>query len=314
MTYNQRSNVRPLPSSMPEFILVNIARSAFKGQLQWKATYRLYDNGRASDDIDVVVNFNSYVWPQSDHDVWWWVKPVSMAPQQRLVFAEAVQRLDTHDAPLTVRTHDQLVLDFVWSEDEKRYVAHLDGWKVVFSSDHVARAESWRVEVTDIRLATGIILTRPIGPSPKAVYRPPANVGYLSLTPLYEPGGTIETDALTYSSWCNDRQGASLTVHVEHEGKILRLECTQLRLRGKQLLGFVSHPGRYPYLAELVLLEGQPVGLPEAPYCPPATPPRFRSRMSFREQSFYEADAEEDYRDYLAEIRENEEWPVYDWD
>jgi hypothetical protein len=87
MTNNQQ---RPLlPANCPDYLCVEVYRSEYRGQAQWHARHRFYDNGKPSDYMTIVVN------PASDCPMHegqeWWVKPVSMAPKARVLFADAYQ-------------------------------------------------------------------------------------------------------------------------------------------------------------------------------------------------------------------------------
>lgn len=85
-------NHRSLPAHCPNFIKLQVFRSEFKGRSQWKGSYRFYNNDRPSDYIDVVVNPVGLCCPSQDGQEWW-VEPTSMAPQARIVFANAHQRV-----------------------------------------------------------------------------------------------------------------------------------------------------------------------------------------------------------------------------
>ena len=313
MDYHRQPNaaLRPLPSVMPEFIAVELNWNMFRGQQQWVSAYKLYDNGNSSDYIEIVVNVNHRrLSEQPEEGELWWVKPTNMAPQKRLVFAEAVERVYSRTRPLPVRMGDELLLDF-WSSDGEEHSALHEGWKVVMRNPYICRKESWRVQVAEIRLASATIVVRAVGPDPKAAYRPPEKVGYIGITPLYATRRkVIETEVLSYGR----RSDNSISVEIEHEGRISRLTCSTLRRYGRQLIAWIT-PDREPsYLAEVVLIEGEPLGRPAQSLPVPPPPPIYRRPAPvYHAPAYSEWDDDDGMEEYLRECRENEEPPDRDF-
>lgn len=65
----------------------------WKGRLQWHGQYRLYHKGDHLDHIKVVVNIpRRFEWLVEGG--WYWVRPTTMAPKTRLVFAELIREVD----------------------------------------------------------------------------------------------------------------------------------------------------------------------------------------------------------------------------
>jgi hypothetical protein len=83
-----------LPTLMRvERLPVRLFLREHKGRPQWQGQYRLYHKGDKSDYMDVVVNVPRLVtWPIDG--VWYWVRPLSMAPKTWLVFAELIREID----------------------------------------------------------------------------------------------------------------------------------------------------------------------------------------------------------------------------
>ncbi len=260
---HEKPQPRPLPATMPEYVLVEILESEYRGAVQWKAHYQLSNKGREGDFIDMVVNFNRYQRPRDGER--WWVKPTTMAPQKRLVFANADCLLDRHDKPLTVRTGDELFLPFNYSTQMGKYVSSLDGWTVYtrFALNSL-EGENWRVRVSEFYLNWGMIIVQSIGPDPRNVYTPPKQVCYIGIMPLDEQRAAREGDVLTY--WANDLtnvRGGRFSVGFEQGGVIYQFECSELRRTGERIIGLVTETkGRGGYLAEIVLIEGKPVCKP----------------------------------------------------
>jgi len=274
-TRGQKPAPRPLPGGMPEYIAVEIIESEYEGQPQWVARYPLYENGNASDFIDIVVNFPRHFRPWDVGENRWWVKPSSMAPQKRLVFVQAVGRVRHHDAPLTIRTGGEVLVKFGWSRDNRDYRAKFEGWTVVMKDgNNICQDELWRVRVAQIDACSGLIYVNSVGPHPKAVYMPPMSVGYLGITPLFANREALEGDVFSYfrSGWESPR-GGSLNAEIEHKGRVIRLECSELRKMSvgrekdgraiEKIVGVVSRDGTAPFLAELVLIEGETVQKPQ---------------------------------------------------
>lgn len=89
MTNNSQ---RPtLPANCPDYICVVVYRSEHKGQAQWHAQHRFYNNGKPSDYMTIVVNPASGPMHEGQE---WWVKPISLAPKARVLFADAYQAVD----------------------------------------------------------------------------------------------------------------------------------------------------------------------------------------------------------------------------
>lgn len=317
----QRPALRPLPGEMPEYIAVELHESEYKGQIQLVARYRLYDNGLESDYFDLVVNIPRYLrpWPKAGER--WWIKPTALAPQKRLVFAEAYGRVLEHIAPLTVRTGEELVHTFEWSRDEGRYLKFLDGWTVTMHDAHgICRGESWRVRVTQIDPRDGWIGVTSVGPHPKMFYEPPAQVGLMSVIPIFGKREVLESDVFCYRrvGWKGRDSGGAFAAQIEHKGHIFWLECSELRKvpagfnkDGKaieKVVGLVSANRAHGYLAEFVLVEGETVQKPQfATFEPHLT-----------ERSIEESDPlderDDDWREeYYREERENSEPPDYDY-
>lgn len=273
----QKPALRPLPGGMPEYIAVEITESKYKGQPQWTGRYQLYENGKPSDYFDVVVNFPRSFRPWNIGENQWWVKPNQngMHPTKRLVFAEAIGRVRHHDAPLTVRTGGEILVKFGWSRDNRDYRAKFEGWTVVLKDgNNVCQDELWRVRVVQIDPCQGLIYVNSIGPHPKAIYNPPKSVGYLGITPLFANREALEGDVFSYfrSGW-EDPRGGALDAKIEHRGRVVRLECSELRKLhagfgkdGKpieKIVGVVCRDGSLAYLAEIVLVEGETAPKPQ---------------------------------------------------
>ncbi len=65
----------------------------WKGRLQWHGQYRLYHKGDHLDHIKIVVNIpRRFEWLVEGG--WYWVRPTTMAPKTRLVFAELIREVD----------------------------------------------------------------------------------------------------------------------------------------------------------------------------------------------------------------------------
>ncbi len=268
---------RPLPSGMPEYIAVELIESEHRGARQWIARYPLYENGRESDFIDIVANIPSRTWFEPEHGERWWVKPTAMAPYRRLVFAELYARVGVHYAPLTVRTDDELFLTFAWSKSTRDHRTTYDGWTVALPGNHhhICRDELWQVRVRRIDPPSGLIEVSSVGPHPKTYYTPPKQVGYLSVSPIFRDCDLLEGDVFGYwqHSWAT--AAGQLTAKIEHKGRVVRLECSQLRKLpagvnkyGKpahKIVGVVSQNDASGYLAELVLIEGEAADRPNLP-------------------------------------------------
>lgn len=83
-----------LPAQMRVVQLpIRLFQGEFNGRPQWQGQYRLYHKGDHLDRIDVVVN----VPRRFDYlmeGAWYWVRPTTMAPKKRLVFAELIREVD----------------------------------------------------------------------------------------------------------------------------------------------------------------------------------------------------------------------------
>ncbi len=314
--------LRPLPSGMPEYIAVEITESEYKGRHQWVARYRLYNNDLESDFIDVVINVPYYFRPSPESGDRLWVRPTAMAPQKRLVFADAHERVRDHYAPLTVRAEEELVLDtFYWSRESRRYRAIHDGWVLELRDTlGICQGESWRVRVGTIYPGSGTIEVKSIGPHPKMIYEPPMKVGLMSVIPIFGKREMLEGDVLScWRGWQDTQRGGQLHAEIEHRGRIIRLHCSELRKVSaglnkdgrtiEKIVGLVSVNRAHSYLAELVLVEGETVQKPELAH--------HESQRSHRPvEEHNPLDEPDDYegsqRQLEDEIRYNSDPPDYD--
>lgn len=248
MTYNQPTS-RPLPATLPEYILVEVYASEFRGREQWVAEYRLARNGKASDYLKVVVNFRQH---QGQHEGLWWVKPTTMAPQQWLVFATPHCRAGAHDVQLTVRMGEELVLP--WDvEDNFNLVAHREGWTFRFASvmrePQFLEDELWRVQVNHIDLLRGNVIVSSLGPDPRVAAQLPGRVSYVG---LYSLDGTLLVESDVY--YCHAMAG-----EVELRVENARIVIKQARRHYGRLIGLVTiwaNCSSQTHLAELVFVEG----------------------------------------------------------
>jgi hypothetical protein len=316
----QKPALRPLPGSMPEYIAVAVSESEYRGQMQWVASYRLYHNGNDNDYVDLVVNIPRHFWPRPEDGVRLWVKPTSMAPQKRLVFAEAYGRVRDHDAPLTVRTGEELLLPFKWSQENRHYRAQLGGWTIdLRDAKGICPGEHWRVRVERIDPQGGLIEVCSVGPHPRTLYEPPTSIALLGVIPSAAQQRGVESDVFGYwRNYATERSGGQFSVEIEHEGRIIQLHCSELRKLpagynkdGKpieKVMGLVRPRGlRKGYLAEIVLVEGETVQKPQLAHF---EPPRIEPPVEEHDPL---ADPDDDVCESLIrEERENSEPPDHD--
>ncbi len=315
-----RPATRPLPGGMPEYIVVELIESEYHHQKQWVARYRLYHNGNESDFIDVVVNIprRSLFQPQDGER--WWVRPTAMAPHKRLVFAESYGRVGGHSWPLTVRTGEEFFLTFQWSQRDRDYRTVFDGWQVrARGALGICRDELWQVQVERIDPCAGLIEVRSIGPHRKMRFEPPKQVGYIGITPLFGGERELEGDVFEYGVRYWNYSGGQLSAKIEHNGRLIRLDCSQMRkvsigrnTSGKEvfkIVGLVSQNDGHRYLAEIVLIEGEVADRPQLPAFD--EPPRVVHHRPFEERDALD-EVDDGLDEYFREIRENSEPPDRD--
>lgn len=129
-----------LPTSMRvERLPVRVFQGEHKGRVQWQGRYRLYHKGDNLDHIDLVVNVPRFAsWPVDG--VWYWVRPLSMAPKKRLVFAELIRAID-HEQDFGTSARAGSALPVV---DDTKDLCGQDYWDVMADYEEEVRANSER--------------------------------------------------------------------------------------------------------------------------------------------------------------------------
>ncbi len=308
MTYNQPT-ARPLPATLPEYILVEVYLSEYRGREQWVAEYRLAYNGKASDYLKVVVNFRRH---QRPSEGLWWVKPTTMAPHLWLVFAEAYAEASDYRAPPPVRTGDELVL--LWGGNENQRVAHRDGWTFRFGSvcPLLFDDELWRVQVERIDPSRGYITVSSLGPDPRAVEQLTRPIGYVGIYSL--DGELLVEGNVCYSHF----EGGAGRVDGESElGRPFQVKVEYMRRHNNRLIGSVlilkDFQSEARLAAELVLIEGPPVPFASNDSVVSSASMRTISKPPFEVE---DSDDRDHYDDDIVrrEEIENSERPEVDYD
>jgi hypothetical protein len=311
VTYDQKPAQRPLPATLPEYIIVKVYASEYRGQPQWVAQYCIANNGKESDYLRVVVNFRRHQQPKAGL---WWVKPTNMAPHLWLVFAEACGEAADYSAPPPVRTGDQLVLRWCWRDNG--LVSHHLGWSLHFTSvssePQLFDGEFWLVKVTRIDPLNRRITVAALGPDPRVAEKLSYPVGYVG---LYSLDGQLIVEGGVYDHWVTDVTELRME---PGPGRSLMVTIKDMRWFDNQLIGLVRLWEDFrseTRLVEVVPIEGSHVECAMIPTVTDSTspkPPRLTYEMGHCDH-YGREDEEGDGDIVRREEFENSERPEIDY-